>query len=350
MMLSIRDLKTLFRSSSYYVIIQLSPTGIFCTLASRKKQGLIIHIIEHTPCADNEITRTSIANPTKLVKLVHTFLTQHNQPNLPVLCFSSILQPPTNTPQHVLQHLLALSKVSGPVIGLYHNGPLNTATTPNSLVPFIPKELTNLIDYVTTPNSRSWQQRLRHSVFIIIAPLCGTIGYGFYQGHCLKNIQQQEKRLNNYLNNLKPRVQQAKELESQNRLLKDRIKTIQDLTEEHEITAHICQTIAQHIPASTWLTTIRIGQTVEASKQTTKQLAEKLLNNIAKIVPLHIEGKTTDPDEISRFLETLSTALQNSTISIEHITRAKPPKKTAHKAPNTPYNFTLTGSLQLIPS
>ena len=125
-------LKALFYTSPYHLIIQLSPTGIFCALANMQKQSFIIHAIEHTPCTDNEITNMSIANPTKLIKLVQAFLSLHSQPNLPLLCFSSMLQPPANTPQHVLQHLLVLSKMSGPVVGLYNNTPLTMTLTSNT--------------------------------------------------------------------------------------------------------------------------------------------------------------------------------------------------------------------------
>ena len=347
MTLTIASMKSLFRLSPHYLVLQLSPAGIFYALASIKKQLLIIHSIEYAPCTDNEITNTSIANPTKLVTLVHTFLTQHNQPNLPVICFSSLLQGATSSPQHVLQHLLALSKVSGPVIGLFNSTPLTPTTAANTPLPFVQTELTNLIDYVSTPDSKNWHQRLRHCVFIIAIPLCSTIGYGFYQSSCLKNIRLQEKHLNDYLNNLKPRVQQVKALETQNGILKDRINTIQDLTEEHEIPAHICQTIAKHIPPNTWLADICIGPKLRNTKQANKQLADKLLNDTPKTVSLHIEGKTTEPDEISTFLEALTSALPNSTISIEHITRAKQVKQVAKKKLDTPYNFTLTGVIQV---
>ncbi|MBM3893246.1 hypothetical protein FJ365_02490 [Candidatus Dependentiae bacterium] len=339
------SLKALFYASPYRLIIQLSPTDIFCALASIHKQSLIIHSIEHTPCTDHEITTTSIANPTKLVKLIQTFLSHHNQPNLPLVCFSSMLQPPTNNPQHVLQHLLALSKVSGPVIGLYNNTPLTKALTSNAIIPFTSPADTSLINYITSTDSRNWHKRLRHTFLLILLPFCGTLSYVFFQKHSLNTIQQQEKRLNNYLNSLKPRVQQAKELEKQNKLLTDRIKTIQSLTTEQEIIAHASQTIAQHIPPNTWLTTIRIGHPGEASKQTGKKVIETILNSSAKTLPLQLEGKTTDPDEISKFLESLSIGLPNSTLSIQHITRAKQPKKGAQKPSPYPYNFTITGAI-----
>ncbi len=338
-------LKALFYTSPYHLIIQLSPTGIFCALANMQKQSFIIHAIEHTPCTDNEITNMSIANPTKLIKLVQAFLSLHSQPNLPLLCFSSMLQPPANTPQHVLQHLLVLSKMSGPVVGLYNNTPLTMTLTSNTTVPLTSTADTNLINYITSPNSRNWHKRLCHGFLLILLPLCSAISYGFYQCHTLKTIQQQEKRLNNYLNNLKPRVQQAKELEKQNKLLTDRIKTIQGLTTEQEIIAQACQTIAKHIPPNTWLTTIRLGQSGEANKQSSKQIAEALLHSPAKSLPIKLEGKTTDPDEISKFLESLSLGLPNSTFSIEHITRAKQPKKGIQKPSLSPYNFTITGAI-----
>ena len=230
----------------HYFLLQIDASGmITCAIASKKRKSLILQAIQQTPCAEHEIAPMGIANPTKVAHIAQEFLGLHREENIPVICFSSLLNTLASPHQQVLQHLLCLSKISGPVIGLYKGTPLTAEGDTPQTVPFIHSELSNLIDVITTPESKYWQQRLLICIMLTIIPTLSAIGYRMYQSSCLKDLTQQEKQLNNYLNKLKPRVQATKEMEQENQVLHDRIMMIKDLTEEHEIPAHICHAIAQ---------------------------------------------------------------------------------------------------------
>ncbi len=347
MRLFIENFISFLRISPRYFLLQIEPTGIYCALVSIKKNMLLLHTTKHIACLEHEITITSIANPTKLQTITRSFLDQHHQGPLPIICFSSLFNAMVCPPQHALQHLLCLSKISGPVIGLHNGALLNADNANSSSIPFIQSEAANFIDLVSTASVRNWQKRLYICIFMMAVPLAGTIGYGYYQSHLLKTILLQEKQLNNYLNKLKPVVQAVKKLEVDNNLLSDRINTIKNLTEEQEVPAHICQTIATHIPPNTWITDMSIGPKPgndNNSKQAAKHIAETLLKNTPiKTIGLHILGKTTEPDEVSLFLEALTTALPNSTISIEHITRTRQEKHQPQSNSTRPYSFSLAG-------
>ena len=325
----------------YYLLLQIDLSGITCAIARMQRKSLVLESVQQTTCANNEISPMGIANPTKIAHIAQAFLSsQQLGEKTPIICFSSLLNTLASPQQQVLQHLLCLSKISGPVTGLYKGAPITPEDNPPQAVPFIRSELSNLIDVINTPEIKHWQQRLLACIILIITPPLSVISYRFYQSYCLNEITQQEKQLNNYLNKLKPRVQETKGLEQENKILNDHITMIKDLTEEHEIPAQICHTIAKHIPENTWLTTIRIGEKPlnnnANAKQAAKQQAKQILNEalLIKSVPLHIEGKTTNPDEIGIFLADLTSAIPGSTMSIEHITRARAYGEKLEKKPN----------------
>jgi hypothetical protein len=110
--------------------------------------------------------------------------------------------------------------------------------------------------------------------------------------------------------------------------------------------------IAEAIPENTWLTSVTIG-----GKSNTKEHFQAIAQNPQAYldaptimqVPLSIKGKTTLPDEVGSFLEAISNALPQATLSIEFINRdhtknAAQTKKTATPS-KKPYLFSITGSI-----
>jgi hypothetical protein len=312
---------------------------------------LIIEALTHTPCNNDEISPNIIGKPGKIVAIAQAFLHEQVAHNIPIIAFSSLLNTEVNTPQQIFHHLLCLSKISSPVKSLYKGTPINPNEQLPQRIPFPPAGEKNLIYLVYPISIRRLPLRIFLCSMLITVPLLSIIGYRYHQALSAKDIKNQEIKLNSYLNKLKPRVQKTKELEQENKTLAEHIALLSKLTNEDEIHADICLEIAKHIPANTWLNKVWLGNVITNEIKGHKEAAQELLNlnAPAKVLNLIIEGKTANPDEVSIFLEKLTTNIPNCLLSIEYIKRPhlKMVKKNASKR-NTPYNFRLSGTLKNI--
>ena len=334
------------------IIIQLSSTGISCAIGTHKNATYSIELIQHTPLNYYEATTTHLANLTILLKLTHEFAIHNSVPEqMPIICFSTLQPPPPKVHFGIIQILLFLSRIGGPVQALYQGILLQPDTNANTKIT-IEHPAPNLISMISSPAIDSWQRRLILCIGIITVCMTSWIGYGIHLAYTVRLTLNEEKKLATYLNQLQPRVHKAKKLEKRISVLHDHISTLKELTKEEELPASICIAIANTIPNNTWLKRIAIG-----GKADTKDHFETIIQNpkayleadpSAKI-PLTIQGKTMAPDEIGSFLEALSETITNATFSIERISKEHPITKAQHKASQDksfmPYFFSIAGTI-----